>query len=40
MAGDDLAETKKGSSKNSKNSNESKLKQSNDLYVTCCTFRV
>ncbi|EFH61663.1 hypothetical protein ARALYDRAFT_318827 [Arabidopsis lyrata subsp. lyrata] len=27
MAGDDLAETKKGSSKNPKNSNESKLKQ-------------
>jgi hypothetical protein len=27
MAGDDLVETKKGSSKNSKDSNESKLKQ-------------
>lgn len=40
MAGDDLAETKKGSSKNPKNSNESKLKQSNALCIICWTFRV
>lgn len=38
MAGDDLVETKKGSSKNSKDSNESKLKQSNALCIICCTI--